>query len=63
MPLCAGRSCAELVAQDAVELNVRKKVRHARDIVMSGTSAHRQIAVYEDALAKVRLNMKRFKRW
>ncbi len=41
----------ELVAQDAIELNVRDEVRHARTIVAEGTSAHRQIAAYEKALA------------
>lgn len=41
----------ELVAQDAIELNVRDEVRHARTIVAEGTSAHRQIATYEKALA------------
>lgn len=41
----------ELVAQDAIELNVRDEVRHARTIVTEGTSAHRQIAAYEKALA------------
>ncbi len=41
----------ELVAQDAIELNVRDEVRHARKIVAEGTSAHRQIATYEEALA------------
>lgn len=42
----------ELVAQDAIELNVRDEVRHARTIVAEGTSAHRQIATYEKALAE-----------
>lgn len=41
----------EVVAQDAIELNVRDEVRHARTIVAEGTSAHRQIATYEKALA------------
>ena len=41
----------ELVAQDAIELNVRDEVRHARTIVAQGTSAHRQIGTYEGALA------------
>lgn len=40
----------ELVAPDAIELNVRDEVRHARTIVKEGTSAHRQIATYEGAL-------------
>ncbi len=40
----------ELVAQDAVELNVRDEVRHARDIISEGTSAHRQIATFETAI-------------
>lgn len=41
----------ELIAQDAIELNVRDEVRNARTIVAEGTSAHRQIATYEKALA------------
>ena len=40
----------ELLAQDATELGVREEIRHARDIVRDGTSAHRQIATYEEAL-------------
>jgi carboxylate-amine ligase len=40
----------ELVAQDAVEFDVRDEVRHAREIVSDGTSAHRQIAAYEQAI-------------
>ncbi len=40
----------ELLAQDAVEFDVRDEVRHARTIVAEGTSAHRQIATYEAAL-------------
>jgi carboxylate-amine ligase len=41
----------EMVAQDAVEFDVRDEVRHARTIVTEGTSADRQIAAYEKALA------------
>lgn len=41
----------ELIAQDAIELDVRDEVRHARSIVSDGTSAHRQLATYEQALA------------
>ncbi len=41
----------ELVAQDAIEFNVRDEVRHARRIVAEGTSAHRQIATYESSLS------------
>lgn len=41
----------ELLATDAFELGVRDEVRHARTIVEEGTSAHRQLAVYEKALA------------
>lgn len=41
----------ELVAQDAVELDAREEVRHARDIVADGTSAHRQLAAYATAMA------------
>jgi len=41
----------ELVAQDAVEFDVRDEIRHARTIVKEGTSADRQIAAYETAIA------------
>ena len=41
----------ELLAQDAVEFDVRDEVRHARTIVAEGTSAHRQLATHEAALA------------
>ncbi|HXV72058.1 MAG TPA: carboxylate-amine ligase [Acidimicrobiia bacterium] len=41
----------ELVAQDAVEFDVRDEIRHARTIVKEGTSADRQISAYETAIA------------
>lgn len=41
----------EILAQDAIEFDVREEVRNARTIVQEGTSAHRQIAVYEKTLA------------
>lgn len=41
----------ELVADDAERLGCVKEIRAARDIVERGTSAHRQVAVYEAALA------------
>jgi carboxylate-amine ligase len=41
----------ELLVQDSIELGVRDEVRHARTIVQQGTSAHRQLATYEAALA------------
>lgn len=40
----------EVLAQDAIELDVREEVRHAREIVAQGTSAHRQLATYESSL-------------
>ncbi len=40
----------ELLAQDAIECDVRDEVRHARASVAEGTSAHRQIATYQAAL-------------
>jgi glutamate---cysteine ligase / carboxylate-amine ligase len=40
----------ETVSQDAIEFDVRDEVRHARTIVREGTSAHRQIATYREAL-------------
>ncbi|MGH8946989.1 MAG: carboxylate-amine ligase, partial [Acidimicrobiia bacterium] len=39
----------ELVAQDAIELDVRDELRHARTIIAEGTSADRQLATYEKA--------------
>jgi len=39
----------EVLAQDAVEFDVREEVRHTRDIVANGTSAHRQLATFEEA--------------
>lgn len=41
----------EVLAQDAVEFDVREELRHAREIVADGTSAHRQLATYEKATA------------
>lgn len=41
----------ELVAQDAVEFDVRDEIRHSRDIVADGTSADRQISAYEKSRA------------
>ncbi len=41
----------EILAPDAVELGVPDEVRNARNIVQQGTSAHRQLATYEAALA------------
>jgi len=41
----------EILAQDAIEFDVREELRHARTIVQEGTSAHRQISVYEEALS------------
>jgi carboxylate-amine ligase len=40
----------ETVSLDAIEFDVRDEVRHARTIVREGTSAHRQIATYREAL-------------
>jgi carboxylate-amine ligase len=42
----------ETVSQDAIEFDVRDEVRHARTIVREGTSAHRQIATYREALQR-----------
>ncbi len=41
----------DLVREDALELNCLPEVEHARQIVTGGTSAHRQVAVYHEALA------------
>jgi carboxylate-amine ligase len=40
-----------LVAEDAEQLGCIAEVQAARDIVKRGTSAHRQVAVYEKSLA------------
>jgi carboxylate-amine ligase len=40
----------EMTAQDAVEFDVVEQMRHMRTIVREGTSAHRQLAVYREAL-------------
>lgn len=39
----------EVLAQDAIEFGVRDEIRHAREIVQEGTSAHRQLDTYETA--------------
>jgi glutamate---cysteine ligase / carboxylate-amine ligase len=41
----------DLVAQDAVEFDIRDEIRHARTVVKEGTSSHRQLAAYEKALS------------
>jgi len=41
----------ELVSEDAERLNCKAEIGAARDILKRGTSAHRQVAVYEKALA------------
>jgi carboxylate-amine ligase len=40
----------ELVKEDAIELGCLDDVQHVRDIPARGTSAHRQLRVYEEAL-------------
>jgi carboxylate-amine ligase len=40
----------EMLAQDAIEFDVIEQLRHIRDIVRDGTSAHRQLSVYHAAL-------------
>ncbi len=40
----------ELLQQAAIELNCVAEIRHARTILNRGTSAHRQVAVYQQAL-------------
>ena len=42
----------ELVAEDAAMLGCEKEVNHARTILRRGTSAHRQLAVYNEAIEK-----------
>jgi carboxylate-amine ligase len=40
-----------LVAADAARLGCTAEIEVARDIMARGTSAHRQLAVYQDAVA------------
>ncbi|MDJ0957280.1 MAG: carboxylate-amine ligase [Arenicellales bacterium] len=42
----------DFIAEDAEALDCVKEVNHTRDIIQNGTSAHRQIKVYEQALAE-----------
>jgi len=39
-----------LIAEDAAELNCEAEVKHARKILKRGTSAHRQVEVYNKAM-------------
>ena len=41
----------ELVAEDAAYFGCRAEIASARDILRRGTSAHRQLAAYQSALA------------
>jgi carboxylate-amine ligase len=41
----------ELVREDAAELGCLRELEHSRNIVKGGTSAHRQIRMYEEARA------------
>jgi carboxylate-amine ligase len=41
-----------LIREDAKALGCTREVNHARRIIKRGTSAHRQIAVYESVLEK-----------
>lgn len=41
----------EMTAEDAAELGCTHEVAHARQILSTGTSAHAQVRVYEDAVA------------
>jgi carboxylate-amine ligase len=41
----------ELVYEDAEALSCTQEVLHCRTIVQNGAAAHRQLAVYEEALA------------
>jgi glutamate---cysteine ligase / carboxylate-amine ligase len=42
----------ELIYEDAVALDCLKEVEHARSILRRGTSAHRQVRVWEEARAR-----------
>ncbi|MGI9308224.1 MAG: carboxylate-amine ligase [Gammaproteobacteria bacterium] len=41
----------ELIAEDAAALNCEKEIAHTQTILERGTSAHRQVHVYEEALS------------
>ena len=41
----------ELIGEDADALDCRAEVEHVREILAHGTSAHRQLAVHEQAIA------------
>ena len=40
----------ELTREDAERFDCVAEVAHARDIIRRGTSAHRQVAIYREAL-------------
>ena len=40
----------ELTGEDAETFDCVQEIRHAREILKRGTSAHRQLAIYEAAL-------------
>lgn len=40
----------EIVAKDAIEFGVSDELSHARTIVDKGTSAHRQLETYKNAI-------------
>ena len=42
----------DLVREDAEHFDCLAEIEHARQVLVRGTSAHRQVAVYNDALAK-----------
>ena len=42
----------DLIRPEAEEMGVVQEIHHAREIVRRGTSAHRQLQVYHDALAE-----------
>ena len=41
-----------IIEQDAIEAGCLKEINHAKTIISRGTSAHRQLVVYKNALAK-----------
>jgi len=51
----------QLVAEDAAQLGCEKEIRHARTILERGTSAHRQLAIYQRALEKTGDSRQAFK--
>jgi carboxylate-amine ligase len=51
----------ELVAEDAAALDCEKEINHARTILARGTSAHRQLSIYNTAMQETDDSQRAFK--